>query len=776
MSSRMPRRPVALAAIAGLIVIALVSSVPARAAEEPPASRVVMVLAPTLRWEDLDPAISPEILSAVEDGAVGNINLRSRAPGQTSGGPVQGALTFSSGAWAVPDAEAPTAFSVEEYYEGGSAAEAFERMTGVSAAGHEVVYLGMPRVQRLNSSDRGQNVLVGTLGQAIVDTGGATAAVGTSDTGYQVRGIRHSRPAALVAMDASGRVRYGDVSPDLLANDPDKPFGYSTNLELLGERLRSAMEAMDAMDGPGLVVVDPGDLQRAVDFGPDVTDPVAEKHRREAVEALDAVVGMVRSQLDDDGVLIVVPQVATQDTNATQGLAPVIIEGPGWSGLLTSSSTQREGLVSNLDVPATVLSSLGVDIPVQVLGNPMQAVAVSAASEDRVDTLQTMNATAVSIETAKWSIINAFIAGTTLLFVACALVLVRAERWTRSTVSKLVKACGALLLVSLSVPAASWLMFAFDSRPTTTAGALGWFALTGALVWGGSMLLRSFAGVRAPFVFTSLLTAAVLLVDQWLGAPWSFTSYLGYSPLLAARYYGIGNEGAALLVAAVLVGMSFLFDEYRDTRWVRHARVWGLPLAGLVVTATAAAPFWGANVGVAAWGIVAFGVAWVLMNDIRFTWRVVVGCVVAIALLVAIFSFIDLSAGDGQTHLGRAWESAREGGLDELWTIVVRKAQTNLRVLTRTNWTYLLIVVLALLGFMRWRPWGEFARALDENPHFSDAMAACLIGGLAAYLTEDSGIIIPALMMLYVGSGILYLMLSRLIRDGVGLKEARETA
>jgi len=63
---------------------------------------------------------------------------------------------------------------------------------------------------------------------------------------------------------------------------------------------------------------------------------------------------------------------------------------------------------------------------------------------------------------------------------------------------------------------------------------------------------------------------------------------------------------------------------------------------------------------------------------------------------------------------------------------------------------------------MRWRPQGDFAAALDENPYFSAAMAACLIGGLAAYFTEDSGIVIPALIMVYLAAGILYLMLDRL--------------
>ena len=203
-------------------------------------------------------------------------------------------------------------------------------------------------------------------------------------------------------------------------------------------------------------------------------------------------------------------------------------------------------------------------------------------------------------------------------------------------------------------------------------------------------------------------------------------------------------------------------DEFPASGITAAAKRWLLPGAGLVVTAICAAPFLGANVGVAAWGVVAFAVMWALSNGMRLSWRLVAGSLLVIVFLVAAFSLIDLFGGGEQTHLGRAWTSAEQGGLGELWTIVVRKAETNARVLTHTNWTFVLVAVLALLALARWRPWGDFAHTLSENPYFSAAMAASLIGGAAAYVTEDSGIVIPALMVVYVGVGTVWLMLSEL--------------
>jgi hypothetical protein len=277
---------------------------------------------------------------------------------------------------------------------------------------------------------------------------------------------------------------------------------------------------------------------------------------------------------------------------------------------------------------------------------------------------------------------------------------------------------------------------------------------------GIALMYRTSGGV--PVATLSLVAVATLAVDQWLGTPWSFSSFLGYSPLLGARYYGMGNEAAALIVGAGLVGASMVFDRFPQARATALGRRWLLPGLGLMIVVTAAAPFLGANVGVAVWGVVAFAVTWAQMNGVRMRWWLVAAVLVLVVATIAVFSLVDVASDTGsRTHLARAWSSASSGGVGELWLIIARKAETNVRVLTRTNWSYLLVAVLAFLGFMRWRPHGDFAATLDENPYFSAALSGSLVGGLAAYVTEDSGIVVPALMLLYGGSAILYLMLDR---------------
>jgi len=752
------------AGVAAALVVLALSAGTVAAATEPSStsSRVVIVLTPYLSWSDITTQ-TPALRSLASEGAVGNINVKNRNRAATfPGSAEQGALTLSSGAWAAMDFAVPSAYSVDEPYNEGTAAEAFTRLTGMAPSGADIVFLGLSRVLRQSAAANTLDVIPGTMGGEIVAAGGVTAAIGNGDPGRETREIWHSRPAGVTAMDYKGLVRYGDVSAATLRDDVTEPFGVATDVELFMAEYENVSRSVSDTTGPALVVLDPGDLTRSAGIE-SITSPTQSlaQHAR-AVATVDKIVAGILESLPSDAVLMVVTPAEAEAVGSVTGLAPMIVSGPGYTGYLGSSSTQRQGLVTNLDIAATVLGALGIDRPVQVLGNEIVADGSDAPLDERISYLTTADATAVAIDTAKPAVVNGFIGVTLFILIASTVLLLRARRWEQVMVKRSATLFRIALLGILSVPPATLLMFAVDSSPRNAVIAVTELAALTAILWAAALVAKRFAPMRVPIAALSITMAVLLLADQWLGASWSFTSFLGYSPLVAARYYGIGNEGAALLFGSSLVGAAFLMDQWPDSVATMLGRRWGIPLLGAIIVGTCAAPALGANVGVIAWGVVGFAVAWALMNGYKVSWKLAVGALVVIVAVVAAFSFVDLNAGESQTHLGRAWQSADQGGVRALWTIVERKAETNLRVLTHTNWSFVLVGVLAFLGFMRWRPQGDFAAALDDNPYFSAAMAACLIGGLAAYFTEDSGIVIPALIMVYLAAGILYLMLDRI--------------
>jgi len=759
---------VCLASVAALLSLLFAGPQPGLAATDTPSEHVVLVLAPYLSWDDITPTSTPTIWRIAENGAVGDLNARSRTRVIVDEpSPNEGALTISAGSWATNDPEAPAPYQVSERYETGSAAEAYRRTTGGNVGDNAIVYLGLPTAQRMNE-ELSFDVVLGTLGQSIVDADGLTAAIGNSDVGYVTGEQRRVRPAALAAMDESGLVPLGDVSQRLLHADPNAPFGLSTDQEVFAETWSAVADELYAAAGPTLVVLDAGDLHRAARFARFVTPEIAHEQHLRALGTLDETVRLALERMPEGGTLIISSQTLSENSQPSrpEGLGPVVVSGPGWSGYLTSSSTQREGLVTNLDVTATILDTLGLKQPLQVIGNPMADVPDGTLAS-RIERLDALNETAVAVDGVKADVINTYVACLIILFALSTFVLLRWRHWRPELVSRWVHTLHAILLLALCAPPASWLMFVVDRYPSTEAAVIAAFLGVMLLLWAVLLVVRRVAGLRLPVALAALGTVALLLVDQWVGWPLSYVNFWGYSPLLGARFYGMGNEAAALLFGALIVGAALLADQYPTSPRTKFITRWVFPVVALVTVATAAAPALGANVGVAVWGTFGFALAWWLANGHRVTWKLGLVIVALSLTFLGVFAFLDLVGGVSQTHLGRAISSAEQGGLTELWKIVARKAETNIRVLTHTVWAYVLLVVLAFLAFMRFRPQGDFAETLAENPRFGDAITVALLTGLVAYFTEDSGIVIPAMISLYLGTGILYLMLARLMRGSV---------
>jgi len=753
-----------IAALVAMVAVAALGHTPRAAAAPatPAAGRVTIVLAPYLTWTDVTATSTPILWRMAEKGAVGAVNARSRLrePGGPAS-PIESALMLSAGAWVRPEPSAMAAFNATEPVSGSQTCESvYAQVFGGGMGASRIAYLGQPAQARPRGDVTGSDD-VGSLGQAVRDAGGLTAAVGNSDTGTDA-GAARVRPAAIVAADRRGLVALGDVSADLLGPMDAAPYGVATDLG----RFERAYEAVDASlsgnEGPSLVVLDPGDAARAVAFGSQVTPGLARMHRERALRTLDEVVGMAEKRAGPDGVVIVVSQALSPgEDGLPAGLGPIVVAGRGWSGYVTSASTHRKGLVTTVDVSATALEALGIDQPVGVMGDPMVPVADPEPASERFAGLARASADAVAVDGAKPGVPNAFIALVVVALAGAALVLGQARTWRAATARRWARVVQGLLLLALSVPLASWLMFVVVPHPASPLGAVASLLLTSAAVWAAALLVWRRLPLRVPLAALSLAFCAVILLDQFAGAPLSRTGFLSYSPLLGARFYGMGNEAAALLFGASIVGVAALLDQWPGTRFGVLGRHVGLPLLGTIVVGTAAAPFLGANVGAAVWAVAGFVCAWTLMDRRTIGVRSILVIVALSVALIGVFSAIDLLGGGEQTHLGRALSSAEQGGLSELWAIVARKAAANVRVLATSNSSWILAAVLGFLAFARFRPASRFPELSEANPNLVAAIVASLVAGAIAFVTEDSGIVVPSLIMLYPGAALAWLMLAR---------------
>jgi len=748
-------RRIAQAVAATLLAALLVSAAaPATAATAPASRRVVVLLAPHLTWTDLLGSSMPRAHALADEALLANTNVRAGSGGATT--PERGALVLGAGSSVLYAETAMTSFNASEAVGSVSVSDFYRRLFARDLGTAEIAYLGLPLQVSVNVGPSLDNSL-GALGTAVRAKGYKTAAIGNGDPGWFVESTRASRPAGVAASDENGVVDLGDVSPAMLKADPVAPFGVRADVK----RISATFSRVIADPAVRLVVVDPGDIARADESASiESTRAAALSHER-ALKSTDEVLGAIVDGLAPGDVVVVMTAAPLLVPDAVEGFGPLLLAGPEGGGIASAASTHRDGLVTAMDVSATIVDLIGAPLPPKMVGSLIHGASVmsGATAADRVAVLDRMAVTSVAIETQRGSTVNTFILLTVIALLVSTLILYRGSDGLPAAAPAVAKA--ALLLVP-AVLFGSIVQFAVWRWPLTgTDVILTLFACT-AVTWIAAMALGRGRPVAVPLIAITGLIAIVSLVDQWTGATLSFAGLFGYSPLVGARYYGLGNEISGLLLGSVLVSVALALDTWRDARWTRHVRTWGWPLMGLLVLATSAAPFWGANVGTVAWMTVGFTVGWLMLNGRKvWTWRNLLLIAAVIVVIVVSLAAVDLLGGAGsETHLGKAISSAFSEGPGSVWTLVARKAETNMRVLGRTNWTWLLVAVLLLLGYMRWRPRGEFAAMLRQFPAFSAAVAASLFAGIAGYFTEDSGIIVPALLLIPVGVSALYLMLA----------------
>ncbi len=319
-----------------------------------PAPVVAILLTPYLTFEDLSPTVTPALWSLAETGAVGNMNSMTADPGAPT--VAGGALTLSASRWAAAAATGPA-----------------------DAA-------SLPAQEAANEGSL-SNPTLAALGEALSQAGGITAAVGSSDAGMGA-GVVPLRPAELIATDSGGHIDF--VDGDTLMADKTAPFGVRADRTRLASAIASALAEIESSPGRGgLLVVDSGDLSRAHQAASEPgADPAqVARARAVALATLDETAAELARQLPVDSLLLVVTPTTTKPYYEPPYLGPVIASGRGLSGSLTSASTHRSGLVTNLDVAPTVLAALGTPAPPSMVGQPFSAGSTALPLAERFASL-----------------------------------------------------------------------------------------------------------------------------------------------------------------------------------------------------------------------------------------------------------------------------------------------------------------------------------------------------------------------------------------------------
>jgi len=755
------RHPAALVGALLCLVAVLLAPQPPAAAQDgggerdgAEARRVLLVTFPRLTWERLQEVQPPALMEFLDSAAVASSSPRT-VGSRTR--PAQAYLTIGAGnrASAVGPGSAGLAASVDEMTAEGPAAAVFERRTGVRPDG-EVVSLFFPA-----QVNRNRQLLYGTepgsLGQVLRDAGIGMGVVGNAGTSLLDQA---NREVVLAAADRDGQVAVGEVGGSLLEEDPLAPYGVRADA---GAHVAAVERAWQRA---GVVLVEMSDLERAEQARGVSTPGQADAQYERALTRADELFARLLDTVDPERDLVVV--VGPTAPLSDEQLTVFGVRGPGHErGIATSATTRRPGYVTLTDIAPTVLRFLDLEVPKAMYVTPVSSRADDAPLEERIEAMVRDNERAVFRDDAVGPLTVAFIVLLVAMLAAVAVFVARG-----GVAGPTSRALRVSALTVLATPAVMYLSGLLPYGPFTTGGF-------GLVILGASLLVALAAGtlrlvdpLLPPFAVAAFCLL-VLLVDVVTGAHLQINTVFGYSPIVAGRFAGYGNQAFALVGICTLVVATAGWELW-ERRWPgtpRAARLATLLVLFAVVVVLVGAPPWGSDVGGVLAAVPAFAVCTLLLMGRRIRLRTAVTIGVASVAALGAFALIDLARPDeSRTHLGRFVGRVLDG---EALIILQRKLSTNINILTSTVWSLTIPVALLFFAYLTWRPNGLIRRIEQVHPSFRPLGISALTLGIVAFALNDSGVALPAMMLGIVLPVTAYLALG-VLRTGAGVAPPAE--
>ncbi|MGR6091643.1 hypothetical protein ACU4IU_13850 [Brevibacterium sp. CSND-B09] len=727
----------------------------------PPAGQTVVFGIPGLTIDDIDPERTPNLFHLLSEGAAANLNVRTIGSATC---PASGWLSFGAGARAqagpspiaedadpddsarCPTMIAPTTDGSADAEDGATSAKGAtnsdEAHGDDSAAGTTTARIeGFDAVKEPNIGS-GYSVDYGMLARAVTEAGSAVLA-GTdatdADSLLEPCVAAEGPGAAYAAADEDGVVT--NFTDDALATDCRLDV---VDLGAIG--IRSWL--FDPIPNYSYTV--PPNYDRET--------RVAEADRRLGVRLQE-----VRENAKDGAADPTIIVAGLGDSSGLPQLRAFIASGPGFEpGSLSSATTRTPGLLQITDLAPGILDVLEVDSP-RAIG--FDSTPTDDDPQQRIDDLvaEAQKSTTIHQNLSTFSITLDVIFY--ILFIACAVLLNRSILGRRGGATRASHVHRFLGWVSLGV--ASLPMGAF------LAGLLPWSRMADP----GLGLFLSVIGTAAVLFVLALIppwgrtwrgrvgalagaNLLILAADLATGSHLQANSLLGYNPIVGGRYYGLGNQGAAIFIVSLFIFLGLVVSWLR-TRGHRKAVIIVPVVVGLAAVFVSGNPSWGAKFGGTIAILAGLMVLLALLSKIRLTLlRLALIGLSSLAVLIGI-AFLDwLRPAGARSHFGTFFDQIVTG---EALQVVGRKLGANLHIIqvnpalaivTPLAAIAILIFLRYLLHFPRVHAGSRTGRLVnkwrgrlpqlftDSDLHYGFLAAATGLG--VGLVLTDSGVAVPS--------------------------------
>jgi hypothetical protein len=726
--------------IAALLVLAALTVAwpdAARAAGTRP-RKVVVVSIAGLTWEDVAAGRTPAVRALAARGSVAAMSVRTTS----SRTDIESAFASIGAGNRVRGA--------------GTDDEPVPSET-VRAEGGGLLVAGMDAV-RADNERLMFGAVPGTLGTALHAGGLRTGVVGNGDGGALPRdaksrvgqGIERRRHAGLTLADAEGRIDAGEVGSGLVRADLSALNGWSTDPDAMMASVRDTLGRAD------VVFVELADTWREalIALGRlkdrDIAAFDGDTPRRVAALGRDdALLGRVLGEVDLSRDTVFVLGTTGIGPTRRERLTAAVMAGVGSrpGGWLTSPTTRRQGIVALTDTGPGILHLLGLPQPQAMTAQPMRSIPGPGPDPARFEALSRIQRAALfhSRWVPQFFITSLLLQAALYLFAYSRLpwgpgAVHASGRLNEEPVRSRAGAVRSLALAFMSLPLATLVVRAvgaeFWGAPAAGLVLVAVCGLTAAVALAGPWQRWA----SGPAAFICALTGVVVVVDLLTGSHLQMSSLLGYSPIVAGRFFGVGN-----LVFAVLGTSAMLVAAALGARMPRGGTLIVLAL-GLLVVVAEGGPMFGADFGGVLALVPAFGLLALLVAGRRVSWRNIAVLGVATGVGAALVGYVDsLRPLESQTHIGRFFTRLIDAGPSAVSEIIVRKASANWNVLTSSVLTLSVPIAVAFVVLVLMRPAGRLRRALDEEPGLKWGLQAAAVLNVLGFALNDSGIAITAM-------------------------------
>lgn len=713
-------------------------------AKEENRGQVILFVIDQTSLDELSESKLPTISSLIKRGAIGVMNIRTPVQGSISAG----YTTIGAGGKAVgADSRVPLAqgkrqgwegFGSDERVGGQRVADIFYERTGKIAKAPTIVNLSINQIIQANAEED-LGTKPGALGEALHAAGLKTAALGNSDTSHL-----YGRAIVNTVMDTQGKVDCGDVSQALLKEDSTFPTGSRTDQAKLLDAFARAYEEAD------VIAIDWGDTSRVEAEGSYLSSAVALKRKKEALKGADRFLAQLLQIIDlkRDRIIILAPNASPAAIEAEDLTTPTIMAGRGVQrGILTTPSTKRDGVLVNIDIAPTILGFFNIKAPIEVTG---QAVFGKEFGRDTFDYLVKANQSWVTRAQLDAPVLRVLVAWDVLIIFAFMMLLLLPtyRGWAKR---------GRILLLTVAVIPLALLLEPILRRGSISLAFASVILLALLIVALVSWQARESADA---LVIIGLTAVTAVIIDLVTGANLARQSLIGPSVITGARFYGIGNEFAGVLIGATIIGSTTLLDRInpksRREKWI----VLGLiGLVMLLVALVIGYPALGANFGGLLAALAAFGIAFLGFIRGKIGLKEILGLVLVSLLIIGVIFLYDMTRSvAAESHIGRLIHLIQTQGIAPLTQTIQRKVMMNIKLVQFAFWNWVNVASLVVLIVSAYSLKELIKRVSDHYRYYKWALVGGIVGCGAALVFNDSGVVAMAMIFFFLVPSTLYLM------------------